>query len=404
MNEAIKIVRDDNNQIRLKTALTIWVLYVSDAFRRHMTLQLNKCGSVNVEFLEQNPRMMDGLKRSLPDLIFVETGPNWAQRVIELQRVEFDGPEEHDISLIVFGDETDNHGLRLALRLGATDFISAQSTVEEFFSVLKNAAEEKVASRKLADILVFLNTKGGSGATTIALNTAVEVATHYPERVLILDLDMHFGVVMDYLNLTPVYSISDVVANLSDLDEISLQSLVTKHESGVHVLSFKAENHHENYEKAQFVGRLIPVLREYYDYIFVDFSGGVDHFFSPILTQAARIFLVTQQNLVAIKNTSKIAKTLAFDYGIDRAQMSLIVNRYEKRQQIKLKDIQQTISGIDVHMVPNDFKIAIESANLGRPVVSSKKSSSIAKSVVELAQLVSPDLKETKGWLKGLFS
>ena len=80
------------------------------------------------------------------------------------------------------------------------------------------------------------------------------------------------------------------------------------------------------------------------------------------------------------------------------------MNRYEKRQQIKLKDIEQTITGVKVHMIPNDFKAAIESANLGKPVVESKKNSSITKSVIELSQTLAPEVKEKKGWIKRLFS
>jgi pilus assembly protein CpaE len=407
MGEAVKLSRGDSSNIRLKTSLSVWVLYSSDRFKLHMMSELSKCHSISYEVISLHGVMSESFKHfSPPDLIFVETGPNWAQKVIELQYYESPEVEEDDVntSLIVFGDESDNGALKIALRIGAADFVSDRSSLEDLIPLLKNAAEEKIAARKLGQLFVFLNTKGGSGATTIALNTAVEVALQHKNKVLLLDLDIHFGVIMDYLNINPVYSINDAIANVADLDEISLHSLVSKHSSGLHVLSFKHENHNENFDKAMQLGKLLPTLMEYYPYIFVDLSIGVDRMFSPVLSHSSKVFLVTQQNLVGIKNTSRIAKSLMLEYGISKEQIELIVNRYEKRQQIKLKDIEQTITGVKVHMIPNDFKAAIESANLGKPVVESKKNSSITKSVIELSQTLAPEVKEKKGWIKRLFS
>ncbi|EKO3977681.1 AAA family ATPase [Vibrio fluvialis] len=407
MGEAVKLSRGDSSNIRLKTSLSVWVLYSSDRFKLHMMSELSKCHSISYEVISLHGVMCESFKHfSPPDLIFVETGPNWAQKVIELQNYESPEVEEDDVntSLIVFGDESDNGALKIALRIGAADFVSDRSSLEDLIPLLKNAAEEKIAARKLGQLFVFLNTKGGSGATTIALNTAVEVALQHKNKVLLLDLDIHFGVIMDYLNINPVYSINDAIANVADLDEISLHSLVSKHSSGLHVLSFKHENHNENFDKAMQLGKLLPTLMEYYPYIFVDLSIGVDRMFSPVLSHSSKVFLVTQQNLVGIKNTSRIAKSLMLEYGISKEQIELIVNRYEKRQQIKLKDIEQTITGVKVHMIPNDFKAAIESANLGKPVVESKKNSSITKSVIELSQTLAPEVKEKKGWIKRLFS
>lgn len=406
MGEAVKLSRSDSNNIRLKTNLSVWVLYSSDAFKLHMMNELSLCPSLSFEVISLHGVMADSFKSfTPPDLIFVETGPNWAQKVVELQN--YDGPmlEESEVStsLIIFGDESDNGALKIALRLGAADFISDGSTINDLVPLLKNVAEEKISARKLGQLFAFLNTKGGSGATTIALNTAVEVALQNKDKVLLLDLDIHFGVVMDYLNINPAYSINDAIANVKDLDEISLHSLVSKHPSGLHVLSFKHENHNENFDKAMQMGRLLPTLLEFYPYVFADLSSGVDRMFAPVLSQASKVFLVTQQNLVAIKNASRITKALTLEYGIAKEQIELIVNRYEKRQQIRLKDIEQTLTGIKSHVIPNDFKAAIESANLGKPFVESRKNSSITKSVAELSQTLAP-VKIKKGWLKRLFS
>lgn len=406
MGEAVKITPNGHAPLRLKTNLTIWVFYSSDAFHLHISHELSKCQSISFEMISFHGLVVANLAHfSPPDLIFVETGPNWAQKIVELQNYEApESSENHEASLIVFGNENDNGALKISLRIGAADFVSNTAQIEELIPLLKNVAEEKVASRNLGELVVFMNTKGGSGASTIALNSAIKMASQHPEQVLLLDLDLQFGVINDYLSINPTYSMTDALANVSDLDEVSLGTFVTKHPSGLHILSFKRENSHENYEKAKHLNKLMPLLREHYPYVIVDLSRGLDRLFAPVLAPATKIFLVAQQNLVAIKNTTQMIKLLSFEFGINKEQLEIVINRYEKRQSIRLKDIQGTIGDVAVHVIPNEFKVALESANLGRPFIEAKKSSSISKSISRFVDSFSPQSDEKKGWFKRLFS
>lgn len=407
MGEAVKLSPSGESPIRLKTNLTIWVFYSSDAFHLHISHELSKCQSVTFEMISFHGLVVANLAHfSPPDLIFVETGPNWAQKIVELQQYESPDSSDvaHEASLIVFGNENDNGALKIALRIGAVDFISDKAVLDELVPMLRNLAEEKVASRNLGELIVFMNTKGGAGASLVALNTAIKIAKTRPEEVLLVDLDMQFGVIEDYLNVQCTYGLADAIANVADLDEVSLGSLVTKHDSGLHLLGFKRENSHENFEKIAHINKLIPLLRERYPVVIVDLSRGLDRQFGSVISPATKVFLVTQQNLVAVKNTTQILKVLTFEFGITKDQIEIVVNRYEKRQSIKLKDIQDTVGSIQVHTIPNEFKIALESANLGRPYIQAKKNSSISKSISKLADSLQPEVEEKKGWFKRLFS
>lgn len=407
MGEAVKLTPNGDRPIRLKTNLTIWVFYSSDAFHLHMSHELSKCQSASFEMISFHGLVVGNLAHfSPPDLIFVETGPNWAQKIVELQQYENPAAKDtsHEASLIVFGNESDNGALKIALRIGAADFISDKATLDELTPLLQNVAEEKIANRNLGELVVFLNTKGGAGASMLALNSAITVAKERPNEVLLVDLDMQFGVIEDYLNVQSSYGLADAIANVSDLDDVSLGGLVTKHESGLHVIGFKRDSSHENFEKASQISKLIPIFRECYPYVFIDLSRGVDRMFGSVISPATKLFLVTQQNLVAIKNTTQIMKALTFEFGVSRESVEIIVNRYENRQSIKLKDIQDTVGSVPIHTVPNEFKVAIESANLGRPFIQAKKSSSMSKSVRDLAKTLLPAEEKKKGWLKRLFS
>lgn len=392
-----------SSPLRLKTLLDVWVLYTSDEFKLHMARELVQCLGVNFELIPEEKATLDLFKNNkLPDLLFVQTGDGWANKIATLQHADISHDENHDMSLIVFGSESDNESLRMALRLGASDYLADMATAHELMPLLSVIADNKISASNLAELFIFVNTKGGAGATTIGLNSAVDIAKHTSDNVLYLDLDFHFGVAADYLNLNPLYSVVDAIDSRDDLDEMSLQGLVTKHESGLHILNFNPETRIENYEKSKQIAGLIPILRRYYKYIIVDFSQGVDGMFTSVITQASNVFLVTQQNLVAIKNASSVIRSLKYEYGISSEAMSIIVNRYEKRQQIKLKDIQSSLAGINILTIPNDFKVAIESTNLGKPFIMAKPNSLISKSIHEFCKDLCPDIQSEQGWLDRL--
>ncbi|MEZ9187508.1 type II secretion protein, partial [Vibrio splendidus] len=124
MGEAIDILPNEDDAIRLKTNLNVWLIYNNENFHAHMRQQLKRCRNVHIESFSLLGMTEEYVKNiDAPDLIFVEASGGWAQKMVDLQSYNLQ-LEEHDLSLVVFGDESDNGSLKIALRLGASDFLS----------------------------------------------------------------------------------------------------------------------------------------------------------------------------------------------------------------------------------------------------------------------------------------
>jgi pilus assembly protein CpaE len=106
---------------------------------------------------------------------------------------------------------------------------------------------------------------------------------------------------------------------------------------------------------------------------------------------------------MSLKNANQLVRSLKFDFGHDEQSIELIVNRYEKGQSITIKDIENTIPKLDIQLIPNDFKVANESANLGKPVMNFKKRSAISKALQKFSGSLQPEESTNKGWLSKLF-
>ncbi|MGI3060824.1 AAA family ATPase [Vibrio alginolyticus] len=401
----LKPVKTDNETHKsLKTNLIIWIVYSTSNFKIHIADELSRCVNLNIDWIELDTFNLDFVKnKQVPDLIYIETGESWAQKVAHVYSSDSSLQHNHT-ALIVFGDENDTASLKMALRLGATDYLSRSVDFGELYPLLKSTADEKIANKKMGDLTLFINTKGGSGATTLAINTAIELSSYAKSKVLLVDLDMQFSDAADYLNCKPKYNINDVIDSVNDLDELSLEGLVYQHPSGLNYLCFNQNDPKGNYKHAVQVSKLLPILRQFYSHIIVDLSHGVEHVYQQIVSPATHVFLILQQNVTSVKHAVSYIRSLELDYGLSSHQVELIVNRFEKKSTISLKDIENAVSGHAIHLVPNNFAIAIESANLGNPIVQSKKNSALKASLAEISHLLESPTKENQSWIKKLFS
>lgn len=405
MGEPVPINRDnlESVQYSLRTNLHVWVFNVTDEFRRHITNELSKSINTVVETMSLNLVSEESLSPlHAPDVIFVEAKQGWAAKVAEIQNYSLPFGEI-DTSLIAFGDEQDSSALRTALRVGASDYLSERCTMIDLLPLLKQMADQKIVSRQMGELFLFVNAKGGNGASTIAMNVAIELAENNPGDVLLIDIDTQFGLMSEYLDLAPKYGMLDAIDILSELDESSLNSLVTVYDGKLHTIGFANGQGEAAMSKIDQIQKIVPLFRQFYKYIIIDYSRGIEPTFANLVTPATRIFLVLQQNYMSLKNANNLVKSLKFEFGHSEESIELIVNRYEKSQSITVKDIENTIPKVDIQMIPNDYKVANESANLGKPVINFKKRSAISKALQKFSGSLQPEDESKKGWLSKLF-
>ncbi|CAM3995599.1 AAA family ATPase [Vibrio neonatus] len=404
MSEVVQMNANDEFRLALKSQISIWVVFSTAAFKEHIEKELNKCTNAFVSFITLNDFNSQQIKdQSSPDLIFIQSSGDWAQKLTELYANSL-VLQNSNSSLVVFGDEGNSFDLKVALRIGASDFLSEVTTIEGLASILTAVADEKFTSKELAELHVFVNSKGGSGASTVSMNTAIELAKNEQNRVLFLDLDIQFGAIQDYLDLKPQYGIHDIIDAANDLDETALQTLVSKHSCNLSFLNFQQMHPIENELKARSLHTVIPVLREYYTHIVADLSRGIEANYSSLISQSTKVYFVAQQSYVSIKNTNDMLGVLEIEYGLPKEHVEVVVNRYDKKQALKITDIEDALGDIRVHVLPNDYKVVNESSNLGKPFCLSKKKSTVSEAITRLASSIAPVKEEKTGWLGKIFS
>src|SRR6266850_2498067 len=85
--------------------------------------------------------------------------------------------------------------------------------------------------------IAVLGAKGGVGATTLAVNVALVLSEQKSGAVVLVDADLRAGDTTIYLDMTPQYTILDLVPHIDALDARLIDQVMCKYRGGLHVLA-----------------------------------------------------------------------------------------------------------------------------------------------------------------------
>jgi pilus assembly protein CpaE len=318
-----------------------------------------------------------------PDLVILHLSHLWRE---ELEAIAARSPERRP-ALIVVGAASDMNVMRLAMQAGARDLVPDPLNKAELLQAIHRTQEEHRRPTPITGgrISVFMNAKGGCGATMLACNVAHVLAAKSKQRTALLDLDLQFGAAPLYLDLYPKRGIAQALENLAGLDEVALDGYFVKHASGVNVLSHGAD---EPLAASSItvggVNQLLEVALRTHDHVVVDVPRAVDAVTTAVMQRAHQIVIVLQQSVTALRDATRLMQWMRSDVGAVKDQVCVVINRYEKSSEIAVADIQKTLASNDPMLVPNDFKTVSECINSGTALLDYAGSASITRAVMAL--------------------
>ena len=332
------------------------------------------------------PSQVDPLQglAGLPDLMIAVLNSRWEDTLHALAV----RPAAQRPAIIVIGPTADPHLMRRAMQIGARDYFAPPVAAADLLQAVRLIGRENgvEAPTALAPMTAVINAKGGSGASFIALNLAHALTTRLREDVALLDLDLQFGSLPLTLDLEQKHSLLDALAASEQLDAVALQGYVSKHASGVHVLSAMADlmpNPGEIKEPA--MNRLLSLVRQSYRHVIADLPRQIDTITTAALQQATRVVVVMEQTLPHLHDAKRMVRAIIGNLHVPRDNLVLVVNRYTDKAPVSLDDVQ-SVTGISrVIVLPSDFRVVSESLNSGVPVLQFAPHAAISKALQSLA-------------------
>ena len=350
---------------------------------------------------------IEGLKVDIA-LVDVGTRPEDAEHaLVTVQKLaEFETPP----TVVVASETTDTGTVMRLMQAGVLEFLPKPVRVENLLAltirISKRHEVAQSAARRTGRTYAVFGSKGGCGTTTIAINFALNLASLSKKPTALVDLDMYLGEVAIFLGLNARYNIVNAIENIHRLDATFIKSLVLRHATGLEVLPSTEQPEKARAVRPEQVREVLTMMADHYDHVVIDTSNAFDPFTVTAFDCCDQIFIVSLGDLPSLRNTLRCLQTLErMGYTPDR--IKIVANRFDKRQDISVKDMESALGYPVFWVFPNDYPAVITAINTGKPLFESP-ASPVARAIAEFTQKVAgvqPDSRNghrEKSWLSSL--
>jgi pilus assembly protein CpaE len=346
-------------------------------------------------------------KEVLPDVLLMDINMPDMDGITATERVKRILPHAQ---IVILSVQNDPNYMRRAMMAGARDFLAKPPTVDELTAAIRRAGEVALSEKAMAipsatasggkrsgvtgslgmnegSVIMVYSPKGGTGATTVAINLAI--ALHNKETpVGVIDTNLQFGDIAVFLNEQVRYSILDLAPRVDEIDkELVEEVMITHAQTGIKILAAPTRPEYAENITADQVAKIIRFLRRRFSYIIVDTSSTLTDSVLAVLDETDLVILVITQEIPSIRS-ARIFLDLIDGLKIERQRVILTMNRYDKRIAITPERVGENFKQEVLAVVPLDERVVVPSVNRGVPFIMKDKSRPVARSILSLAEVV----------------
>lgn len=288
--------------------------------------------------------------------------PQAAIRAIELIQA-------NTLQLAIFANGTMQQPTTIvaSMRAGAGEFLDDNAGAEALLEALTRFSSNRTRTRGgvgKARIFTFISAKGGAGATTAAVNTALALQQAYGNVVLVDFAPV--GHAQLHLNLRPSFGVPDALENLHRLDASLLDGLMTTAKDGLQLLAGPQQPYASMPTPAE-LARLFDLLASHYRYVVVDASSRLDATTRLLSDLSNAVLMVAQTDVISLWSAGRIHAFL--EEGAGRNRLRMVLNRYKKIPGFTDDDVEFSTRCKVLWKIPNAYQAISPAIDHGTPVV-----------------------------------
>ena len=303
---------------------------------------------------------------------------------------------------VIVGPNDRPEVIKSALRAGASDYVGDVDEKGSLITAIESSAKAKTLSvDSSSDLTLFVTPKGGSGTSTLVVNFAHILAQREGTNVLAMDLDVQYGNLPIFYNEKPSTRLANALINGEPIDSTILDACISNRGKNPNVLATYADQVISPWDlSTEQVTDLFALLEEKYSHVLVDLPRSIDPLTFYALERAKRIVVIVQQTLSDMRTANQYIRLL-LDQGIASDSISIIINRHEKRNIIRMQDFAAAFQGYEIFMIPNDYKRVNYATDNTVALIDRWRSAQISKSLMTVSDRIWQKEDSTK---KSLFS
>lgn len=314
--------------------------------------------------------------------------------------------KSRDIKVIVIAEDVTPASLHQLLRGGADEFIpyplpenELRSAVERLRKPAPEPAPAPSEGRanlqgsggRNGSIIAVHGLAGGTGATTLAVNLAWELATLGKDKspkVCIIDLDLQFGSVSTFLDLQRRDAVFELLTDTENMDGESFAQALLMHDDVLHALTSPADVIPLDMIRPEDIQAILDLAKAHFDYVIIDMPTTLVQWTETVLNASQIYFATLEMDMRSAQNALRMKRALQSE-GLPFEKMRFVLNRAPKFTDLtgktRVKRLAESL-GITIEVqLPDGGKPVVNGADHGQPLAITAAKNPLRKEIHKLA-------------------
>jgi pilus assembly protein CpaE len=309
-----------------------------------------------------------------------------------------------DIKVILIAEDVTPASLHSLLRKGADEFVPYPLPEGELAQAIERLRAPvapvvtqlagpslKSGDQKDGAVLAVHGLAGGTGATTLAVNLAWELASISSDdapSVCLLDLDLQSGAVSTYLDLQRREVVYEMLSDTESMDEESFAQSLLTFEDKLEVLTAPTDMLPLDLISPEDIARVIAMARCHFDYVVIDMPSTLVQWSETVLQEAHVYFATLELDMRSAQNALRFKRALQSE-ELPIEKLRYVVNRAPKFTDLSGKSrIKRMAESLDISIelqLPDGGKPVSQGSDHGLPLASSAPKNPLRKEIAKLA-------------------
>lgn len=253
--------------------------------------------------------------------------------------------------------------------------------------------QKAAVAKEPASTFAVMGTRGGVGATTLALNLATIFADHHGKHTALVDLDPQLGTVALELDMEAARGLRDVLEKPDRIDGLFLERVMLTHHKNLSVLGAEESMLEKISFHDQAADALLKEVRAKFEVVVLDVPRLLNNYTRFALKHATEVLLVTDLSLAGLRDGLRIV-----DFFRDALKVKpplFVANRVGMagKHEVPVSDYEKGVHGKLLNKIPYAPDIFMSPSP--EVAVNISRASPAAKAIYQIAEHLLP--LESKG-------
>ncbi|WP_338824214.1 AAA family ATPase [Bradyrhizobium septentrionale] len=305
----------------------------------------------------------------------------------ELERLASVCPPDVRVSLV--GESREIVFYRELMEIGITEYLPKPLTRDIVLDMLRPKLLGDVPTGQAdrgGHVISICGAQGGAGATSIAINLALQLAEATKAKVALLDLHLQNGETAVMLGVQPGPGLRTALENPMRADTLFLERAAIDVNERVCLISAAEDLDAQLNITEAGVRHVLGLLRQRFNYIVVDIPVPFGPSMHPVLTLSRHVLVLLEAEVTGLRNAHALRNAVTNIAGKDR--VFTLLNRANRPGGLPRATIVKALGAEPDMVIPDLGKGMTQAVNLGIPAL---------KHVKGLRRYLAPIVREITG-------